>query len=73
MIAAVIHNFTRFIVFVELKSFWAGTDDSSSRNNRTVVATASVVQRTFVTEIAFIRPIRTIPSPVAKFLWLQAY
>lgn len=44
----VVHDFTGFIVFLELVSFWAGADNSSSRNNRTVVTTASVVERTLI-------------------------
>jgi hypothetical protein len=48
MMATVIHNFTGFIVCLELKSLRAGTDNSSSGNNRTVVATASIIQRTFI-------------------------
>lgn len=44
----VVHDFTCSIVFLELMSFWAGTDNSSSRNNRTVVATPSIVQRTLI-------------------------
>lgn len=72
MTATIIYNFTSFIVSAELKPFRAGTDNSSSRNNRTVVATASVVQRTFVTEVAFVRPIWTVLSPIAEFLRLKA-
>lgn len=48
MTAAIIHNFTCLIVLVKLKAFRAGTDDSSSRNNGTLVATASVVQGTLI-------------------------
>lgn len=44
----VVHDFTGFIVFLKLVSFWAGANNSSSRNNRTVVTTASVVERTFI-------------------------
>lgn len=46
----VVHDFTRFIVFLELVSFWAGADNSSSRNNRTVVTAASIVERTLICE-----------------------
>lgn len=45
---AVVYDFTGSIVLLELMSFWAGTDNSFSRYNGTVVATASVVQRTFI-------------------------
>lgn len=51
---AVVYDFTGSIVLLELMSFWAGTDNSFSRYNGTVVATASVVQRTFITKVAFI-------------------
>lgn len=48
----VVYDFTGSVVFLELVSFWAGADNSSSRNNRTVVATASIVQRTFICQRA---------------------
>lgn len=46
----VVHDFTGFIVFLELVSFWAGADNSSSRNNRAVVTAASIVERTLICE-----------------------